>query len=369
MNIIQRNFFTLLRSGAFGSKGHIEPMSAWKWNSLYQLSLMHGVTAIVYDGISNHDDDFFMQMPNWQLANWQRATEETELNNRRIDDVTVRLIEELDRGQMRPILLKGQSAATLYDNPLHRTPGNIDIFFPYTTQARKADEWAEKNGSAPTNPSRHIMQYTWNGIEIEHHHCMQQLTNKALNARLQAITEKEIRESKPAYITIYDTRVEVLPPTLSLLHALIRITRYILNEGICMKQLIDLGIYLRKAGDKVDFVKLQTWIKKLGMQNIARLISGIMVTLFGFEEDELQFASGKPDADINSIINEMFHITDNHADSWYFTQGKNIFVRTSDSNAMIWQIKHSAKYFRYYPSETVTNFFTTFAHSISHIEE
>ena len=84
MNIIQRNFFTLLRSGAFGSKGHIEPMSAWKWNRLYQLSLMHGVTAIVYDGISNHDDDFFMQMPNWQLANWQRATEETELNNRRI---------------------------------------------------------------------------------------------------------------------------------------------------------------------------------------------------------------------------------------------------------------------------------------------
>lgn len=369
MNVIQRNFFTLLRSGAFGSREHIEPMSAWKWNRLYQLSLMHSVTALVYDGIKRHSEDFFMQMPQAQTLLWQKSTEETEQANRKANEVTSTLVNTLNHSQLRPILLKGQAAAVLYDNPLHRTPGNIDIFFPYTPQARKADEWAQQNGTSPATPEKYTMQYTWEGIEVEHHHRMQQLTNRWLNRKLQEIVEQEIRNNDSSYIEILNIRAEVLPPTLSMLHSLIRITRYILNEGISMKQLVDLGTYLRKAGHRVDYVKLQEWLRQLGMQNMARLIGGMMTRLFAFDEDELPFVSGKPDEDIKNIIDEMFHLADTHNDSWYFTQGKNIFVRTNNSNAMMWQVKHSAKYFRYYPNETVTNFITTFAHSVSHIEE
>lgn len=120
MNVIQRNFFTLLRSGAFESREHIEPMSAWKWNRLYQLSLMHSVTALIYDGIKRHSEDFFMQMPQAQTLLWQKSTEETEQANRKANEVTYTLVNTLNHSQLRPILLKGQAAAVLYDNPLHR---------------------------------------------------------------------------------------------------------------------------------------------------------------------------------------------------------------------------------------------------------
>ena len=36
---------------------------------------------------------------------------------------------------------------------------------------------------------------------------------------------------------------------------------------------------------------------------------------------------------------------------------------------MLWHVRRSAKFFKYCPAETVTNFFTSFAHSLSHIEE
>jgi hypothetical protein len=62
-------------------------------------------------------------------------------------------------------------------------------------------------------------------------------------------------------------------------------------------------------------------------------------------------------------------MTEKNAANWYFTQGKSIFVKTSDSDAMMWHVKHSAKYLPYYPSEAVTNFMANFAHSLSHIEE
>ena len=62
MNVLQRNFFRLLRSGTFGSKEQLEPLSTWKWDKLYRLSLMHGVAALIYDGMMVMKDDFFLQL-------------------------------------------------------------------------------------------------------------------------------------------------------------------------------------------------------------------------------------------------------------------------------------------------------------------
>ena len=72
MEVIQRNFFRLLRGGAFGCTGEaIEPMSPWKWNTLYNISLIHGVATLVYDGIKLYGDDFFMQIPPGLKAKWE----------------------------------------------------------------------------------------------------------------------------------------------------------------------------------------------------------------------------------------------------------------------------------------------------------
>jgi hypothetical protein len=54
---------------------------------------------------------------------------------------------------------------------------------------------------------------------------------------------------------------------------------------------------------------------------------------------------------------------------WYFQQGKDIFVHSTNSSAMMWHMQHSAKYAKFYPAESITNFFTSFVHSLSHIEE
>lgn len=63
MDIIQRNFLRLLRCGAFGKTEPIEPMSHWKWNRLYQISQIHGVTPWIRNGIRRCQDDFFLQIP------------------------------------------------------------------------------------------------------------------------------------------------------------------------------------------------------------------------------------------------------------------------------------------------------------------
>ena len=369
MDVIELNFMRLLRSGTFGDDTAVEPMSQWKWNRLYQMSLLHGVTALVYDGIMSRNDEFFINLTNKQREIWKNTVAETEEKNRQQNIVTAQLLNQLNINKTRPILLKGQAIATLYTHPLHRTCGDCDIFFPLPPQGKKADEWARKNSQDANSQEKHVLQYKWNGIKVEHHHRMLRLTNVMLDKSLLTIVNSEIRCCDSTYVYINGTKVETLPPTLNMLYALVRIAKYILNDGVSLKQVIELGVMLRKIGDKVDFVKLQQWIDKLHLSEMVHLEGSLLTGLFNFTPDEIPFMQPGKSENITKITREIFNMKGNHTYDWYFTQGKNVFVSTSSRSAMLWHINNSRRFFRYYPSETVTNFFTSFAHSLSHIEE
>ncbi len=266
MDIIQRNFLRLLKSGAFGQREQFEPMSAWKWNRLFQLSQMHDVTPWCYDGIKLCADDFFLKIRPEQMQQWQQAAED-------------------------------------------------------------ADKDIPKE-------------------EVQH------LTNPLLNRKLQHIIDEQ-HES----------------PTLQLLLNIIRLARFILTQGINMRHLVELGIYLRTTKDQIDYNQLTKWIQSLRMTKIVKLEAALLVHFFDFLPEEIPFTEITVNKSTVSIAEDILNTSSEQVAEWYFTQGKNVFVSTINSGAMMWHVRHSAKYMNYYPSEAVTNFFANFAHSLSHIEE
>lgn len=369
MDVTTRNFFRLLRAGAFAEQVTIEPLSAWKWNKLYQLSLMHGMAAIIHDGIVACQDQFFMQLPEQLASTWQNTVSEIEGSNRETNMWLSDLIGQLNKVQVRPIVVKGQATATLYDQPLHRTTGDIDIFYPYETQAKKADKWVSEHAEEVDTSDKGIVRYQWHGIKAENHRRLQRLSNTLHNHTLQGIIRDEFSSNDAFYVLINSSRVETVPPTLNLLLMLIRITRYIMNDGISLKQITDLGIFLRKDGDKVDYVKLQGWIERLGLTQFAQLEGAMLVKLMNFTEDEIPFMQAGGSERIDKIMEELFVLHNDQFDEWHFEQGKGVFVHASNMPAMLWHVKQSAKYFRYYPSESLANLMTSFARSLSGIEE
>ena len=179
----------------------------------------------------------------------------------------------------------------------------------------------------------------------------QKLTNPLLNHTLQQF----IKEEKDS-------------PTLELLLKIVRIARYILTQGINMKDILELGIYLRTTKDEIDYQQLETWIKKLRMEKITRLEAALLIHLFAIQPEEIPFTKTSISKKTIKIAEDILNTSSEQAADWYFTQGKNVFVGTN-SGAMMWHVRHSAKYMGYYPSEAFTNFFANFAHSLSHIEE
>ena len=99
------------------------------------------------------------------------------------------------------------------------------------------------------------------------------------------------------------------------------------------------------------------------------MIGGLLVEGFGFSFDEIPFMRITLDKKTRMAVQEILALDGGRMEEWYFEQGNHIFIKNSNSSAMIWRVSHSAKYFRYYPSESVTSFFTNFIHSLSHVEE
>ena len=182
------------------------------------------------------------------------------------------------------------------------------------------------------------------------------LTNPMLKRAMKKIVDEEAEGNDNTY-------------TLQLLRKLTSITTSILSSGIPLRQLIQLGLFLRSNSDKVDYQKLRSWIERLHMQRMAQLIGQLLVYLFHFSKEEVPFMSVKKEEEIDKIIEELFQQPDDASSEWLFEQGNDIFVHTSDSSAMFWQVRHSARYFRYFPSESVTRFFSSFLRSLQNIEE
>lgn len=179
------------------------------------------------------------------------------------------------------------------------------------------------------------------------------LTNPLLNHAFQRILED-------------DGATEETRKMMLLLTAIVR---YLMNEGFPVKQLVELGRMLREQGNLVDYVTLQTWLDKVHMTKMSCLTGALLIQLFHFSANEIPFITASLDSDLDSVVKDVFRPRTSTRGALYFSQGDDIFVHASNTGALLGHVERSLKYFKYYPSESFTNFFASFAHSLSHIEE
>ena len=178
MDVITRNFFRLLRSGAWNEDEALEPMSHFKWNRLGQMVHAQRVEAIVKEGLKRIGEGAWVNLP---------------------EDFFVDINEGIASSK--------------------------------------------------------------NSI---------QLSNAFFNVRFDHIKNREIHA--------IDTNVA----SLDVLKIIVGTVSTMLNHGIMIRGMLELGRYLRLQGDHVDFVKLDTWLSKLHLARMAQLQGSMLVAVFNF---------------------------------------------------------------------------------------
>ena len=265
MDIITRNFFRLLRSGAWHEDEALEPMSHFKWERLGQMVHAQHVEAAVRAGLERlSGEDTWVNLPDGFLSEYQE-----------------------------------EKAAT-----------KTDV----------------------------------------------QLSNGFLNARFHRIVYNEIHAM--------DTNVA----SLDVLKIIVGTVGTMLNNGVMIKGLLDLGRYLRTYGNHVDFVKLETWLAKLHLQRMAQLQGSMLVAVFNFEPAELQYIHHLEISAYKLVLRSVYHTANDTAEEWHFRQSRSGFV-TNNSQLLRRNLRRSLRYLPYAPLETVSNYFNNFARSLQEIEE
>ena len=95
--------------------------------------------------------------------------------------------------------------------------------------------------------------------------------------RLRHIAEKERHAM--------DTSVA----SLTLLGIMVRNAEQTLVRRTSLRMIVEMGVFLRTNGDKVDFIKIERWLRKLGIRRLTELHCSVLTALLGFNINELPF--------------------------------------------------------------------------------
>lgn len=154
-----------------------------------------------------------------------------------------------------------------------------------------------------------------------------------------------------------------------LLESLARLACALMNDDYWVRQLLNLGELVRESGPSVSREALQKWIRQLGLTRLAQLEGALLMQLAGIQEGELPMQmSRRPDAltrQVDAIASAIPH----GREQLEFQQGKHIFVHTNNATAMVWNARRSMRFFTYSPRESLSQLFSSFARSLTNIEE
>lgn len=363
MDIITRNYLRLLKCGVFGIMEQLEPMSNFKWLKLINLSVTQECMGLTYDGMVRYVNARQMKLATKVKDAWTEVITKTETDSREMNNCIAEMYQIFSREQRLyyPVLLRGRSMATLYNNPSHYYCEHIDWYIPTEEKAREADAWAKREARIISDIDPNKLKYSFRNVKVENNHFVQELMDRKLNKDLQTLVTREKSYYKPNYIEVNSIKVEILPPSINLLMLILHLMTHIFEEDVKPQMILDLGMFLRKLGHLVDYIKIERWLNELGMQKIANLEGSLLMRLFNFTQDELPFLTEYLEEDVEGLVSNIFS-------NEYMTPTDeySIGMKTKKSFKHLYR---SATTLRYHPREITGGYISKIARQFSRIEE
>lgn len=292
--IVTNAFFCLLEAGLWEkapSALTYFPLTTQQWNEVYAMACQQTVRGLVYRGISMLPEHFLPS--ELQLMQWVAAIENIEHRNARMNVALASLCKCFASVGVKPVVLKGQGCANLYEQPMLRECGDIDLYFPNDDERQKALAVLQSQGIAFKKHADGSLCYQWNGIEVEHHAMSVDVSAMATRAEFARMERDcgfvEIRS------VIEDEELMFMIPSYELNYFLqsVHILKHSLGWGIGLRQLCDLARLCYKMHGKYDKGLLQQCSIQVGMQSWAKLVHSFLVEHLGMPESFLPWETPK----------------------------------------------------------------------------
>lgn len=294
--VVRKAFFALLRAGLWGESPEHScfPLCPKEWSLLYIQACRQTVEGVIYDGLLLLEEEYLP--PRILLIKWTARIDAMERRNRWMNQMVGVLNQWFKENGIEAWLMKGQGIAAFYAQPLHRSCGDIDWFFPHPQDYEKAARLLKEYGVKVERQAGFSLTYSWNGFQVEHHSRLLDIHNPLVKGYLK----KRMREEAVRPLLWKEEGKVVLLPSSMLMHVSVNahILKHMLAFGIGIRQLCDSARVCHRFHDAKEGALLKRVYRKAGIYRWIQLLNSLLVKELGMPESCLPFpliAVGKTD--------------------------------------------------------------------------
>lgn len=274
-------FFKLVRMGMGACVDNDVRLDAAQWAHIADLASEQALSAIVLDGIARLSAE--QAPPRDVLLRLIAVTQRVEADNRHLNVVAAKATARLGRDGLPAVVLKGQGLAVLYPNPLHRTPGDIDLWVK-GSRAQVVD-YARRYSPHARVLYHHVDFNVVPGVPIELHFVPSWMYQAPVNRRMQCFFESCRAASLRNAVMLPEGAGAVAVPTVTMnrVFILAHICRHLFTEGVGLRQLADYYFVLRQPVTDVERAESLAALRRLHLYRLAGAVGYVLQAVFGLD--------------------------------------------------------------------------------------
>lgn len=280
-------FFSLLQRG-IGTRKSLalkEPLTESMWEELMDLARKQAVSGIIIDGILTLPPEC---LPSYSLKlKIIQLLVQIEQENQRLNGEAVQVSEYLQTEGYTGIILKGQGITRYYPHPLHRMPGDIDVW--PDAEPAELRIYGQKKFHDEEWSLHHIHFPILKRTVVELHCQPSYMYNPQTNRLLLAFCRKyrTACAANQVLLTGTDRPVSVATDSFNRVYVLQHIMRHLFGEGIGLRQLMDYGLVLRKGMTDTEKEETMKTLSRLNMAKFTGAVMYVLQTVFALEPEYL----------------------------------------------------------------------------------
>ena len=278
----KETFFEFIRYSIDNSITEFKSLDDLDWDVLYDFSMKHCITAVLYPGMVKLSKEKKPSMT--VMGNWYARKDMIRELNEVMNQNAVTVYNKFKKDGLRGCILKGQGAAMLYPDPYTRNPGDIDIWIDASRE--KIVEYV--NSICPGKQRyNHIDLPILKDIEVEVHYFPSYIYAPWNNRKLQKWLKEQINEQFMHMVVLPGCSDEICIPTMSFnrIFMMSHMYKHLFSEGIGLRQLMDYYYLLKRGFTEAERDKDAATLKHLGMHKFATAVMYVLQEVFGLHDD------------------------------------------------------------------------------------
>ena len=332
------------------------------WAKVLKFAQKQALVGVMFEGIQRLPKE--LSPKGATLMVWIAQTQMIERQSRKLNAATAAVYRRLKELGAESCILKGQGNALLYQNPLSRTPGDVDVWLAPKMDILKdgrieivEDEKAHRktlramavgltreHGTIGHESYNHI-EVTVDSLPVELHPTPAVLNYPLHNRRLQRWLMQEAPAQCKNMVELPDKNGQIAVPTVgfNLVYQLLHLYHHHLFEGIGLRQFVDYVLLMKERATLSNPFLVET-LHKLGIYNFAGAVMYVLQEVFGLSEEQLLVPADKKRGEL--LLADILH-------GGNFGHYDNTFAKNALGHNLQ-RICRDLRLMRYYPTETLS---------------